>query len=49
MLEYDALTCLMDLMLTEPRDQCITCHYWSFLEMSFRFQREVYKDCHYLR
>ena len=26
--------------------ECITCHYWYFLEISFRFQAKECDDCH---
>ena len=26
--------------------ECIVCHHWYFLKMSFKFQSEVCTDCH---
>ena len=48
MLEYDRIEVShgIDVKKTEGSRECIICHYWYFLYVNFRYQREVCKVCH---
>ena len=48
MLEYDRIEVShgIDVKKTEGSRECIICHYWYFLYINYRYQREVCKVCH---
>ena len=48
--EYDKIDMSekIDVNKTNGLDRCIICHYWQFLNISFRFQPEVCSGCHKL-
>ena len=48
MLEYDRIDISegTDTNKTNCSHECIICHYWYFLRLSFRFQSEVSNGCH---
>ena len=32
--------------LKEPKE-CVICHYWYFIDKGFKFQWNVYNECHH--
>ena len=47
MLEYDTIDVFEGIAVnkTDPTGECVSCHYWYFIEINVRFQPEVY-GCH---
>ena len=50
MLYYDRIDVSqgIDANKTSVLKECIICHYWYFLDEEFKFQRSVFKGCHYI-
>ena len=50
MLHYDRIDVSkrIDVNKTSASKECDICHYWCFLNYSFKFQPNVCNRCHYL-